>query len=150
MLGWCFKSKNSEKAINLSEEKIAPGSKGDFEIEIDATGSDVNVWYKLEVVEEKNIPRNIKFIAEIYDEKGGVIKKTKEYKSFKELASQELEECILVEKQNQKRKIKIYWEWPFEEDDNIDTEDANLKIDEFGNSSLDCGFKIEIIGKQSI
>lgn len=56
----------------------------------------------------------------------------------------------LSRKAKPKRKIKIYWEWPFEEDDNIDTEDANLKIDEFGNSSLDCGFKIEIIGKQSI
>ena len=54
-------------------------------------------------------------------------------------------------KNNQKRNIIVYWNWDFNEDDtsSVDRDDATLVIDEEGNSSLDCGFNIEIIGKQA-
>jgi len=67
-----------------------PGTSGNFLIDIDASGAEVEIEYKINVLEEKNIPRNMKFYGEILDEKGGVIKKTEEYSSFKELASKEL------------------------------------------------------------
>ena len=70
---WSFGSKNTEASINLSEEKIAPGSNGEFEIEVDATGSEVDVGYEILVSEEKNIPTNMKFYAEILDENGKVV-----------------------------------------------------------------------------
>lgn len=68
-----------------------PGTNGSFFIDIDASGSEVEIEYKINTLEEKNIPRNMKFYGEIIDEKGGVEKKTKEYNSFKELSSKELE-----------------------------------------------------------
>lgn len=67
-----------------------PGSSGEFNLQIDATGSEVDIDYQVNVLEEKNIPRNMKFYGEIINEKGGVIKKTKEYESFEELSSKEL------------------------------------------------------------
>lgn len=78
------------------------------------------------------------FIAEILDEKGGVIKKTEEYNSFLKLASENLKGTIPVEVNNQKRKIIIYWEWK-------DNKDIILNND-FNFS--DCGFELEIVGKQ--
>ena len=148
---WSFGSKNEEASINLSEEKIAPGSNGNFEIEVDATDSEVEVEYEILVKDERNIPHNMKFYAETIDEKGGVISKTNSYDSFTKLASENLNGKIPVEKNNQKRNIVVYWNWDFNEEDtsSVDRDDATLIIDENGNSSLDCGFNIEIVGKQA-
>ena len=38
---WSFNSSNETSIVNLSNEKIAPGSSGKFEIEIDAMGAEV-------------------------------------------------------------------------------------------------------------
>ncbi len=147
---WSFGSDTSGKVINLSNEKIYPGSNGSFEIEVDASGSYVEVEYEIIVTEEKNIPTNMKFFAETINQQGGVIHKTKEYSKFTELAINELSGVIPVEENNQKRKIKVYWNWEYIQDDKSlqDKLDATLSYDENGMSSLECGFNIEIIGKQ--
>ena len=135
---WYFSSNNSETAIKLSDEKIYPGSNGNFKIEIDATSSELEVLYEVVVNKEYNLPSNMTFIAEILDEKGGVIKKTEEYDSFLKLASENLKGTIPVQNNNQKREIIVYWQWK-------DNEDVIL------NNELnfsDCGFELEIIGKQ--
>ena len=150
---WSFGSKNTEAKISLSDEKISPGSNGNFEIEVDATDSEVEVEYTILVTDEKNIPTNMKFYAEIFDEKGGVIKTTDLYDSFTSLAKSDLlSNFIPVEKGNQKRKILVYWNWEFNENDtsDVDRNDAILSYDENGNSSLDCGFSVQIVGKQAI
>ncbi len=150
---WSFGSKNTEAKISLSEEKICPGTNGNFEIEVDATDSEVDVEYTILVTDEKNIPTNMKFYAEIFDEKGGVLKKTDLYDSFTSLANSNLlSNRIPVEKGNQKRKILVYWNWEFNENDisDVDRNDAVLSYDEDGNSSLDCGFNVQIVGKQAI
>ena len=148
---WSFGSKNTDAIINLSEEKIAPGSNGQFEIEVDATDSEVDVEYEILVSKEKNIPTNMKFHAETKDEKGTTISTTEENSSFTELASENLKGTIPVEKNNQKRTIVVYWDWEFNENDTTttDSEDATLKYDESGASNLECGFNIEIIGRQA-
>ncbi len=148
---WSFGSKNTEAVINLSDEKIAPGSSGKFEIEIDATDSEVDVEYEILVSDEKNIPTNMKFHAETKDEKGNIIATSSEKNSFTELAGSELKGTIPIEKNNQKRIIIVYWNWDFNEEDTslTDSNDATLAYDGDGNSSLDCGFNIEIIGKQA-
>jgi len=150
---WSFGSKNTEAKISLSENKIYPGTNGNFEIEVDATDSEVDVEYTISVPDEKNIPTNMKFYAEIFDEKGGVIKKTDLYSSFTKLAESDLLlNTIPVQKGNQKRRIVVYWNWEFNEADtsDVDRNDAILSYDENGNSSLDCGFNVQIIGKQAI
>ena len=148
---WSFGSKNEKAIINLSEEKIAPGSCGQFEIEVDATNSEVDVDYEILVSEEKNIPTNMKFYAKTKDEKGVVISTTEEMNSFTELATKNLKGTIPVESNNQKRNIIVYWNWEFNENDTttIDTDDATLKFDENGKSNLECGFNIEIVGRQA-
>lgn len=148
---WSFGSKNKEAVINLSKEKIAPGSNGQFEIEVDATNSEVDVEYEILVTEEKNIPTNMKFFAEIKDQTGKVVTTTEKSNSFTELATNNLNGIIPVEANNQKRTIIVYWDWEFNENDTstTDSDDATLSYDEQGNSSLDCGFNIEIIGRQA-
>lgn len=148
---WSFGSKNTEAIINLSDEKIAPGTNGQFEIEVDATDSEVNVEYEILVSEEKNIPTNMKFYAETKDENGVVLETTEKSNSFTELATNYLKGTIPVEANNQKRTIVVYWDWEFNENDTTttDSDDATLAYDENGNSSLECGFNIEIVGRQA-
>ena len=148
---WSFGSKNEKEVINLSEEKIAPGSSGQFEIEVDATNSEVDIDYEILVTDENNIPTNMKFHAETKDEKGTVISTTEEMSSFTELATNNLKGTIPVEANNQKRSIIVYWNWEFNENDTttVDSDDATLKLDENGKSNLECGFNIEIVGRQA-
>lgn len=148
---WSFGSKNISKDIVLSKDKIAPGSNGTFEIEVDATNSEVPVEYEVLVSDEKNIPTNMKFYAEIKNEDGSTIKTTEEKDSFTSLAETELKGLIPVVQNNQKRNITVHWNWDFNENDttSIDTDDATLVYDENNNSSLDCGFNIQIVGRQA-
>lgn len=110
---------------------------GKFNIQIDATSSEMNVYYEVNVLNEYNIPKDMVFVAEILDEKGGVIKKTEEYSSFLKLASENLKDNIPVEINNQKREIIVYWEW----------KDTDVLLNNDSNFS-DCGFDLEILGKQ--
>lgn len=148
---WSFGSKNISQNIVLSEEKIAPGSNGVFEIEVDATDSEVPVDYEIQVSNEKNIPTNMEFSAEIQNEDGSVISKTETYNSFTELAQNELKGNIPVVENNQIRKVVVNWNWEFNEEDTsfIDANDATLTYDENNESSLECGFDIQIIGRQA-
>ena len=116
---------------------------------VNASASDIDVEYEIKVIEERNIPTNMKFFAEIRNEQGGVINKTKEYSTFTELASNELLGNIPVEENNQKRIIMVYWNWEYTNDVSLEDKlDATLSYDENGKSSLECGFNIEIVGKQ--
>lgn len=147
---WSFGSKNEKTTIDLSKEKIAPGSSGEFQIEVDATDSEVGVEYEILVSEEKNIPTNMKFSAKIKDQNGEVKYSTTKMSSFSELASQYLKGTIPVETGNQKRIVTVEWEWPFNENDtsNIDTLEGTLTQNSNGESNLECGFNLEIIGRQ--
>ena len=148
---WSFGSANVSKDIVLSEEKIAPGSNGSFEIEVDATNSEVPVEFEVLVSDEKNIPTNMKFYAEIKNEDGTIISTTETKNSFTELATNNFKGLIPVVEGNQKRIINVYWDWDFNEEDttSIDADDAKLAYDENNESSLDCGFNIQIIGRQA-
>lgn len=148
---WSFNSNNEQEVINLSNEKIAPGSNGSFEIEIDASGAETCVDYEIIVVSEENIPDKFKFSAETKNEFDEVINKTEEYNSFYDLAVENLFGKIAPELNNQIRRIKVYWCWEFDNEDNsnIDISNGTLFYDEAGNSSLECSLNIEIIGKQA-
>lgn len=148
---WSFGSANISKDIILSEEKIAPGSNGTFEIEVDATNSEVPVEYEILVSDEKNIPTNMTFYAEIQDEKGTILATTEIKDSFTELATSDLKGLIPVESGNQKRKINVHWNWEFNETDttSVDADDATLVYNENNESSLECGFNLQIVGRQA-
>lgn len=148
---WSFESEDIQNKINLSDEKIFPGSSGSFQIEVDAIGAETEIEYEVIVSNEKNIPTNLIFYAETKDQLGTILNKTKEYNSFNKLALENLNGKIPVDYNNQKRIITVFWEWKYDENTTktIDSNDAILSVDEYGNSSLDFGFNIEIVGKQA-
>lgn len=104
--------------IRLLDGKIGPGTSGEFEIVVDAIGSEVGVEYSIEFPNETNKPRNLKFIYNY-----------NEYSSLEEL-SKVLKGSVNI---GTKEEYKIKWEWPFttgttEEEiaanDVIDTQDS--------------------------
>ena len=58
---WSLKSQTEKNVIKFSEKKLMPGTNGSFFIDIDASGAEVEIEYKINTLEEKNIPRNMKF-----------------------------------------------------------------------------------------
>ena len=128
-------SKNDRKSEE--ENKMAPGTQGDFEIIIDAKDSEVEISYNIEFLNETEKPRNLKFIYE-----------GKEYKSILELNGK----MNGIIKKNEKEKVKrmnIKWEWKYQTGDNeeeiqkndlIDTEDV-MKLKEYN-------FEVIVTGRQ--
>ena len=152
---WSFKVPNTSEKIyltdfNLKDGKIAPGSNGEFAIEVDATGSDVSVDYYIKISNEINIPENMKFHAVIKDG-DKVLKEVEEKKSLNELAINGLNGTINFDDKNKKRTIIVYWNWPYETEggDNLDTQIGSIKQNSIEDSLL-CSFDIEIVGNQSL
>ena len=101
---------NNETLIN---NKLAPGTSGDFQIKIDATGSDVGINYKVNFVNEKNKPQNLIFT---YDDE--------RYENVTDIA-EELSGIIDANAEEKTKVINIHWEWPYETgtDDEITNND---------------------------
>ena len=108
---WDFKVNNSEdiiQTINLAStinndtlvnNKIAPGTSGNFKINIDASEAEVGINYKVEFTNEQNKPTNLKFIY------NGLT-----YNSIKEIENK-LEGTINATEENKIKTISIDWEW---------------------------------------
>ena len=129
---WNFKingQKEQVQTINLAstcnnetilDRKIAPGTSGSFNINIDATDSYVGINYNINCIEEVNKPNNLKFIY-----------KDIEYNSIKELENY-LSGTIHANDENKSKTLNIQWKWDYEtgnskeeihNNDLIDTED---------------------------
>ena len=129
---WTFKVNDNEsklQTINLAstinndtliDNKIAPGTSGDFQIKIDANGSDVGIDYKVKFINESNKPQNLIFTYE--DNK---------YENVMDL-SEILTGTIDANSPEKEKTINIHWEWPYEtgigeeivNNDKIDTENG--------------------------
>lgn len=105
----------------LVNNKIAPGTKGSFNIVVDANGSDVGINYSVKIVNEQNKPNNLKFIYE-----------NVEYNTITELENV-LSGTINADDENKERTLTINWVWNYEtgsnatqiaENDAIDTNDG--------------------------
>lgn len=114
---------NTCNTKTLVNGKIAPGTSGEFEIRIDATGSEVGIDYKIEFQNESNRPSHLKYSFE-----------GKEYQSITQL-QEVLKGSISAEEENKIKKLKIQWIWPYEtgnnekeiqENDKIDTQEAKV------------------------
>ena len=110
----------------LVNNKIAPGTKGSFNIIIDANGSDVGINYTVKIANEKNKPNNLKFIYEDV-----------EYNTITEL-EKVLSGTINADDKNKERTLTIDWMWKYEtgnnatqiaENDAIDTNDGKTITD---------------------
>ena len=131
---WAFKATTNDNKplsdIVLQEENgdpVLPGSKGSFDITVDATGSAVDISYSTKVADE-NLPKSMIFYME--NEKG------LRYQNFADLATDKLK-GTLSPSTGVTSTYTVCWEWPFDGDDLIDN-----------SSSNNYGFDIEIVGEQ--
>ena len=130
---WSFKVNGNEEKLQtislkstmnnefLINNKIAPGTEGDFQIRLDATGSEVGINYVIKFENESKKPTNLKFI---YD--------GKTYNSLSDL-QQDLTGIINANEADKIKTLIIGWNWKYEtgstaqeiaENDLIDTQEA--------------------------
>lgn len=126
---WSFKvNENSEKMQTISlkstinnktlvNNKIAPGTEGNFQIKLDATGSDVGINYNIKFENETKKPTNLKFIYN-----------GKTYNSITEL-SEALNGVINTNDENKVKTLSINWSWKYETGSTANEISANDIID---------------------
>ncbi len=125
-------------ASTLTKGKIAPGTSGSFDINIDATGAEVGVKYVVNFEDETNKPTNLIF-------KSG----NKSASTIEEL-EEVLTGTINADDTNKTRTLTVEWEWPYEtktgngvaQNDEIDTAE--------GLNSLEYTFNVKVTGTQVI
>ena len=126
---WSFKvNENEEKLQTISlkstinnstliNNKIAPGTEGEFQIKLDATGSDVGINYVTKFENESQKPTNLKFT---YD--------GKTYNSLTNL-QQDLTGIINANDENKVKILTIGWNWKYETGNTAQEIAANDLID---------------------
>ena len=101
----------------MVDGKIAPGTRGSFQIIVDGTGSDVGIDYKIKFSNESSKPQNLKFY---YNDT--------QYNSILDL-EEDLSGTIAASDTNKERTLTIDWEWQYETGDNPTEIASNDKID---------------------
>ena len=111
---------------NVAEGKIAPGTSGHFDLELDATGSEVSIDYNVKLaITEK--PTNLKFYLD----------NTYETEIAETEGTLNVSGSIPLETINAPLIKTIYWQWPYEtgvtenevkENDKTDTIDSAKKV----------------------
>ncbi len=101
----------------LVNNKIAPGTEGNFQIKIDATGAEVGIDYKIIFENEKNKPTNLIFEYE-----------NKKYNSIVEL-QKDLIGTINADEKEKIKTLNINWKWPYETGKNQNEINQNDVID---------------------
>ena len=125
---------NNETLIN---NKIAPGTSGNFNIVVDATGSEVGVDYTINFLNESEKPQNLVFIHN-----------EQKYTNLQELG-EDLSGTIDANDENKTRTITIYWEWQYEVGENQNEIHQNDMIDTKNAKEIEnYHFDINVIGTQ--
>lgn len=143
---------NLQSKVDLEDGKMAPGFDGRVEIEIDASGSEVDVDYHIEADEDGHKPDNLLFKAIIDGEE------TTTYSTLEALAEAELKGTILRTDANKVVPITICCVWPYETGSNEeeikmqDEEDTAVGTGTFeGKENLyDYTFSLKVVGTQAI
>lgn len=146
---WSFKVNEKEEQIQnislastvnnetLVDNKIAPGTKGGFDIKIDGTGSDVGIDYKIVFSNERNKPTNLVFTYG-----------NQKYSSISEIADA-ANGVINANDANKVKTIHIDWEWPYVTGENSTAIAANDKTDtNDGKNITNYTFDITVTGTQ--
>ena len=121
----------------ISENKIAPGTEGSFDIRIDASQSDVGIDYDVKFVDETLKPTNLKFIYEgqQYDN----------ISALSDILSGKFDANI-----EEKQKVfTINWIWPYETGTTDEEKNRNNKIDtDEAQKIANYSFKVIVSGVQ--
>lgn len=145
---WAFKIQKDgteTKTINLASTvkkdtlvngKIAPGTSGTFDITIDATGSEVEIEYLVQFLNEKNKPTNL-----IFTYSGNTVKTLGALGDIKGNITVGGSKIIV---------LNVKWVWPYETGLSYEEKNQNDIIDtQNGTSPLDYTFDILVKGTQS-
>lgn len=125
---------NNETLVN---NKIAPGTSGNFNIIVDATGSEVGIRYNIVFSDEANKPTNLKFIYE-----------DQEYDSIQDLENN-LSGVINANEENKTKTLNIGWKWDYETGQEEEEIAANDLIDTKDAEKLqNYTFKVSVTGTQ--
>ncbi|MBE5806408.1 MAG: hypothetical protein E7313_06895 [Clostridiales bacterium] len=120
---------------SVVDGKLAPGTCGELEIGIDATGTETALTYIIEG-EMSNLPTNLKLYSNEERTEELIVVNNKfskgGYMSLQEIGA---------------RKEKIYWEWPFETGTTTEEKTANNKIDT-EDSGKTMNINITVTGRQ--
>lgn len=123
----------------LVNGKIAPGTRGSFQIIVDGTGSDVGIDYKIKFLNENSKPQNLKFY---YNEK--------QYNSILELED-ELSGTIDANAEDKTKTFTINWEWQYETGNNPTEIASNDKIDTQNAQEIEnYTFNVNVSGTQVV
>ena len=126
---WSFKVNENEEKLQtislkstlnnktLTNNKIAPGTEGSFQIKLDATGSDVGINYIVRFNNESQKPTNLKFTYE-----------GKTYNSLIEL-QEVLTGTINADAQDKTKALTIGWNWKYETGSTAQEISANDLVD---------------------
>ena len=135
---------DSANKVSLVEGKIAPGTKGSFDIVIDATGSEVGVDYEVNVAEETNLPTNLLYKVTVDGET------SESYTSLTELAEDKLMGNLDTVNGEYTKNITVEWEWPYEtiNENGVSDGDAADLVDGT-KDNLNYEFVLQIIGTQA-
>lgn len=149
---WSFKvnGDNTEQiqTINLAstsdngtlvDYKIAPGTSGSFNIEIDGTGSDVGIDYSVEFEGETETPNNFKYVYN-----------GQKYNHLYEIQNS-LNGRIYTDDNNKVRTITIGWIWEYETGDSSEEITSNDQIDTQNSKDISSfSVDIKVIGTQLV
>ena len=146
---WSFVINDNENAIQninlqstldnekINNNKIAPGTSGEFNIKIDATNSDVGINYNIGIENEINKPQNLIFKYQ-----------DKSFNSMLDLAK-ELKGTINANDKNRVINFIIQWEWNYQTGENEQEINENDLIDaKDSKNALEYTFDIIITGNQ--
>lgn len=129
---------------SVAGKRIAPGTSGEFSVVIDGSGSEVDLDYTVELIEETNKPQNLIFTYnnENYNNLSALISE------IKEDGEKEFSGRILHDAENKEITYNIEWEWPYETTkDGILQDEIDLQD---GQNITDYTFTLKITGSQSI
>lgn len=99
------------------EELLLHGSQGSFEINVDATGSGVDIAYQSQV-KDVSLPEGMRFYLK--DENVG----TPNYQTLNQIIDSRVQGNLL-RNSNQTHNYVICWEWPMDGVHELPTEDVN-------------------------
>lgn len=123
-----FPITRTDGRTHVVEGKLAPGTYGEFEMQIDTRTTEVDLTYEISI-ELTHCPQNLKF----YRDSDRIVELEKQHNSTTGTDTIVLKKYLIHEQAyTYYQTVKIYWEWPYEsgelESDLQDTEDAQYDM----------------------
>lgn len=121
----------------LKNGKIAPGTCGYVTLELDATGSEVDLDYTVEFRNEKNKPTNMIFTY-----------LSQRYSKLSDIGK--IQGKIGHSEENKVKSILVAWEWPYQKGIMFDEQTKNNEIDtQDANTLTEYTFDVVVTATQS-